>query len=77
MNKKIASRGRSGSIPVRGKDFFLLFAILSEPALEPIKLPIKWVPEALSLGVKGTKHEADHSSPSSSGFKNVSSWRIT
>jgi hypothetical protein len=29
-----------------------LFTTASRPALEPIQLPIQWVQEALSLGVK-------------------------
>jgi hypothetical protein len=34
-------------------------------ALGPTQLPIQWVPEALSLGVKRPGREADHSLPSS------------
>jgi hypothetical protein len=37
----------------------------SRTALEPTQPPIQWVPEALSLGVKRPRREADHSPPSS------------
>jgi len=36
--------------------------------------PIKWVPEALSLGVKWPGRESDHSPPSSAEVKNVWSY---
>jgi hypothetical protein len=48
-----------GSIPGRGKIF--LFSIASRPVLRPTQPPIKWVPGAISLGVKRPGCEADHS----------------
>jgi hypothetical protein len=41
------------------------------PALGPTQPPIKWVPSALSLGVKRPGREADHSPPSSAEVKGV------
>jgi hypothetical protein len=41
-----------------------LFTTASRTALVPIEPPIQWVPEALSLGVKRSAREADHSPPS-------------
>jgi hypothetical protein len=52
-----------------------LFTTVSRTALEPIQLPIQWVPVALSLGVKRLGREADHSTPSSAEIKNV--WSYT
>jgi hypothetical protein len=46
----------------------------SRPALGPTQLPIQLVPGALSLGVKRSVREADHSSPSSVEVKNVRSY---
>jgi len=37
--------------------------------LGPTQLPIQWVLESLSLGVKWPGHEADHSPPSSTEVK--------
>jgi hypothetical protein len=39
-----------GSIPGKGKSF--LFSIFSGSALGPTQLPIRWIPGALSLGLK-------------------------
>jgi hypothetical protein len=47
-----------GSIPSRGRDFFL-FATASRPTLGPTQPPIQWVPGVLSLGVKRLGREAD------------------
>jgi hypothetical protein len=47
----------------RVKNF--LFSTSSRPALESTQPPIQWVPGALSLGVKRSGREADHS-PSAS-----------
>jgi hypothetical protein len=48
----------------RGLGIFL-FATASKTALGPTQPPIQWVPGALSLGVKRSGREADHSpSPS-------------
>jgi hypothetical protein len=54
-----------------------LFAIASEPSLGPTQHPIKWVPKALSLGVKWPGREADHSSPSNAEVKNAFSCTST
>jgi hypothetical protein len=51
----------------RGLGIFLFTA--SRTALGPTQLPIQWVPEALSLGVKLPGREADHSPPSSAEVK--------
>jgi hypothetical protein len=37
----------------------ILFATASRPTLGPTQPPIKWVPRALSPGVKGPGREAD------------------
>jgi len=42
----------------------------SELALKLTQLPIQWVAKALSLGVKGPGHEAEHSPPPSAEIKN-------
>jgi hypothetical protein len=42
-------------------------------ALGPTQTPIQWIPGALSLGVKRSGREADHSPPSSAEIKNA--WR--
>jgi hypothetical protein len=67
-------------IPDRGKIF--LFFTVSRLALGPTQPPFKWVPGALSSGVKRQRHDADHSSPSSAEVRNggaifithISSW---
>jgi hypothetical protein len=63
----------------------ILFTTASITALGPTQSPIKWVPGALSLGVKRPGREADHSPPSSAEVKewlelylhspNTPSWR--
>jgi hypothetical protein len=45
------------------------------PALGPTHPPIQWVSGALSLGVKQTEREANHSPPSGTEFKNE--WSCT
>jgi hypothetical protein len=45
------------------------FTTASRTALGPTQLPIQWVPGALSLGIKRSGREADHSSPSSAEVK--------
>jgi hypothetical protein len=45
------------------------FTTASRPALGPTQPPIRWVPGALSLGVKRPGREVDHSSPSSAEVK--------
>jgi hypothetical protein len=62
-----------------------LFTTASRPALGPTQPPVKWVPGALSQGVKRPGCEAHHSHPSSAGDKecvelylhslNTPSWR--
>jgi hypothetical protein len=52
-----------------------LFTTASRPALGPTQPPIRWVPVALSLGVKWLGREADHSPPSSAEVKNA--WNYT
>jgi hypothetical protein len=46
-----------------------LFTTASRTALGPTQLPIQWVPGTLSLGVKCSGREADHSTPSSAEVK--------
>jgi hypothetical protein len=50
-----------------------LFSTAARPALGPTQPPIQWVPEALSLGVKMPRREADYSRPYSDVVKNA--WR--
>jgi hypothetical protein len=52
-----------------------LFTTTSRPALGPTQSPIQCVSRVLSLGVKRSRREADHSHPSSADVKN--SWRYT
>jgi hypothetical protein len=52
-----------------------LFTTTSRTALGPTQPPIKWVLESLSLGVKRSGREADHSPPSSADVKNA--WSYT
>jgi hypothetical protein len=54
-----------------------LFTTASRTTLGPTQLPIQWVPEDLSLGVKRLGREADHSPPSSAEVKNVWSYTST
>jgi hypothetical protein len=70
--------------PEGGLGIFL-FTTASRTALGPTQPSIQWVPRALSLGVKRSGREADHSSPSSAEVKgcvelylhspNTPSWR--
>jgi hypothetical protein len=46
-----------------------LFTTASRTALGPTQPPIRWVPGALSLGVKRPGREADHSPPPSAEVK--------
>jgi hypothetical protein len=50
-----------------------LFTTTSRPALGPTQTPILWVPEALSLGLKGQGREDDHLPPYSA---EVSAWSL-
>jgi hypothetical protein len=52
----------------RGLGIFL-FTTASRTALGPTQPPIQWVPGTLSLGVKQSGREADHSLPSSAEVK--------
>jgi hypothetical protein len=61
-------RGRSSSTG-RIKNF--LFSTSSRQALGPTQLPIQWVPETLSPGVKRLGHEADHSPRTSAEVKKM------
>jgi hypothetical protein len=68
----------------RGLGIFL-FTTASRTTVGPTQPPIQWVPGALSLGVKRSGREADHSPPSSAEVKefveiyvhspNTPSWR--
>jgi hypothetical protein len=68
----------------RGLGIFL-FTTAFNTALEPTQPPIQWVPVPLSLGVKRSGREADHSPPSGAEIKecvelylcspNTPSWR--
>jgi hypothetical protein len=55
--------------PDRGKIFLL--STSSRPVLEPTKLFIQWIPEALSQRIKWPGQEADHSLPTSVKVKNM------
>jgi hypothetical protein len=50
---------------------------VSRPSLGPTQTYIQGVPAALSLGIKWPEHEADHSRPSSTKFKNAWSYTST
>jgi len=52
-----------------------LFTTASGPALGHARLPIQWVRETLSLGIKRPRREGDHSPPSSNEAKNE--WSYT
>jgi hypothetical protein len=54
-----------------------LFTTASRTALGPTQPSIQWVPEALSLGVKLLRREANHSAPSSVEVKNAWSYTST
>jgi hypothetical protein len=53
------------------------FTTASRPALGPTQPHIQWVKEALSLRVKRSGREADHSPPSSVEVKNAWSYNST
>jgi len=45
-----------------GKGMRLLSSV-SRPAIDPIRLPLQWVPEAIYPGIKQLGCKNDHSSP--------------
>jgi hypothetical protein len=55
--------------PAGVRDYF--YFTESTMALGPTQTPIRSVPGTLSLGLKLTEHEAEHSLPSSAEVKNV------
>jgi hypothetical protein len=61
----------SGGFNSRRELGIFLFSTASRLPLGPIQPPIRWVPGALSQGVKRLEREADHSSPSSTEVKNA------
>jgi hypothetical protein len=58
-------RGAGVRVPVRVR----FFSTSSRPVLGPTQLPIRWVPGALSPGVKSPGREADPSPPTSAEVK--------
>jgi hypothetical protein len=54
-----------------------LFTTVSRPALGPTQSPTHWVQEALSLEVKRSRCESDHSLPYSAKMKNAWSYTST
>jgi hypothetical protein len=48
-----------------------IFSTSSRPAVGPTQPPIKWVPGALSSGIKWQGREADHSPPTSAQVKKM------
>jgi hypothetical protein len=53
----------------RGLGIFLFITAMSSTALGPTQPPIQWVPGALSLGVKRSGRESNHSPESSAEVK--------
>jgi hypothetical protein len=51
--------------------------MLSRPDLESIQPPTQYLPRALSLGVKRSGHEADHSPPGSANVKKMWIYKST
>jgi hypothetical protein len=62
--------GRPGFDSGQGQGLFL-FVTASRPTLGPTQPSMKWVPRALSPGVKRPEHETDHSPPSGAEIMNV------
>jgi hypothetical protein len=54
-----------------------IFLFTTMSALGHTQPPIQWVPGALSMGVKRSEPEADHSPPSSAEVKNAWSYTST
>jgi hypothetical protein len=65
MATRLLARRPTSLIHGKGKRFFLL-----RPARGPTQVALRWVPGAVSPGVKRQDREADHSPPSSSEIKN-------
>jgi len=53
----------------------LLFATAPRPPMGPTQPPTRWVPGTISLGIKRSGHETDHSPTFSAEVKNV--WDYT
>jgi hypothetical protein len=66
--------GRAGFESRQGLGIFL-FVTVCRPALGLTQPSIRWVPGALSLVVRRSGREADHSPPSSAEVKNE--WNYT
>jgi hypothetical protein len=63
---------KDGGVGVRvpvGQEFS--FPMSSRPAVGSTQPPIRWVPGAISSGVKRPGHEADHSHPTSAEIKKI------
>jgi hypothetical protein len=67
--------GRPGVQVPSGAGNFTQHRVQTGSGTHSASYPIQWVPGALSLEVKRPGREADHSSPPSSGVKNV--WNYT
>jgi hypothetical protein len=63
-----------GSVPGKGRHFFLFFTAVSSLALGATQPHVQWITGALSLWVKWPGCEADHSHPSSAEVKNTWSY---
>jgi hypothetical protein len=69
---------RGGGVPfLKRFPFSFKIAFTARTALGPTQPPIQWVLEALSLGVKRPRREANHSPPSSAKVKNAWSYTST
>jgi hypothetical protein len=68
--------GVLGFDSLRGLGIFL-FTTASRTAQRPTQPPIQWVPGPLSLEVKRSGRESDHSPPSSAEVKNAWSYTST
>jgi hypothetical protein len=66
-----------GSVPDRGREWFILFTTASTPALWPTQPSVQWVPGAPSLRVKRLRREAYHSPTSNAEAKNAWSYTFT
>jgi hypothetical protein len=66
-----------GSIPGKGNYDIFILGTASRPVLGPTQLPIQWISGALSMGVKRSGREADHSPPSGAEVNNAWSYSST